>query len=643
MTEQADYLYDVFISHSQTDKEWVWDELLSRLENAGLKVILDERDFEPGAPLVKEKERAVLQSRKTLLVLSPAYVAGDWTEFESVLVQTLDPAARKRRLIPVVRVPCRLDLRIRPLVAVDLTAGSEVQWQRLLRALDPNQPPAANPIQNLALAITESAAPTAAPGWHPLGSAWLAAGLIGVVLLVGLVNLLLSEWPILQNTASIMAGVAVLLFGWLGLREDRDFFQRLSYFLGKVHPAQAVMAIVLVAGLTLWGGVGWPRLQAIIAGPLGPRQPGVQRFAVGEWKNLTPGRSSLEGIWTEGTRRALYEKLSLVKTLQGIAVESPQVTDVVRRDLDLWIDGDFSKIGSIKLSASIAGRAGRYLRSVAVQREVDEGSTEVESQILALQNELAQTILSALDIQIQPALAEAIHNTPTGSAEALQLNNQAALLVMQGDLPGAEPLLRRALALDPAYADAHNNLGRLLQLRGDLPGAVAEYRQAIDLLPRIPLYHFNLGLAFDLGQDLPAAIHAYEQAIALDPTYVKALNNLGFVYLESGRLDQAFELFQRGLRLNPDASYLHKNLGRVYLEQRQPSEAIVELQRAIELSDVPYAEALFYLAVAYRDTGQTADACAALSSYAEVAPDDARDEPGRPIAAKNLASELQCP
>ena len=144
MTEQADYLYDVFISYSPTDREWVWETLLPRLENAGLKVILDERDFEPGAPLVKEKERAVLQSRKTLLVLSPAYVAGDWTEFESVLVQTLDPAARKRRLIPVVRVPCRLDLRIRPLVAVDLTAGSEVQWQRLRMEAGHPAPPAAN-------------------------------------------------------------------------------------------------------------------------------------------------------------------------------------------------------------------------------------------------------------------------------------------------------------------------------------------------------------------------------------------------------------------------------------------------------------------------------------------------------------------
>jgi len=643
MSEQVEFAYDLFISYADADRAWVWDDLLPRLEEAGLRVIIDERDFEPGAPIVKEKERAALQSRKTLLVLSPAYVEGEWTEFESVLAQTLDPAARKRRLIPVLRAPCRLALRIRPLVSVDLTAGDEVQWQRLLRALDPSQPTAASPIQNLALAITESTAPTSAPGWHPLGSACLAAGLIGVVLLVGLVYLLLNEWPILQNTASVMAGAAVLLFGWLGLREDRAFFQRLSHFLGRARPAQAVMAGVLVAGLALWGGVGWPRLQAIIAGPLGPRPAGVQRFAIGEWKNLTPGRSPFEGIWTDGTRRVLYEKLSRISALQGIALDSPQVTDEVRRDLDLWIDGDFSKIVNVRLSAAIAGRAGKFLQAVTVQKEVDEGSQEVESHILATQDELAQAIVAALGIRLQPAVTEAIRQTPTSSAQALQLNNQAALLVVQGDLSGAEPLLRNALALDPAYADAHNNLGRLLQLRGDLSGAIAEYRRAIELLPRLALYYFNLGLAYDRVQDFPAAIRAYEQAIALDPTYVKALNNLGFVYLESGEVEKAGELFQRGLRLAPDASYLHKNLGRVYLEQRQPAAAIAELKRAIELSDVPYAEALFYLAQAYRDAGQTADACAILSTYAEVAPDDARDEPGRPAAAKTLTDELRCP
>ena len=35
MAKQSGYLYDVFISHSPTDQEWVDEWLLPRLEQAG--------------------------------------------------------------------------------------------------------------------------------------------------------------------------------------------------------------------------------------------------------------------------------------------------------------------------------------------------------------------------------------------------------------------------------------------------------------------------------------------------------------------------------------------------------------------------------------------------------------------------------
>ena len=644
MTEQSLYPYDVFVSYAEADRGWVWDTLLPRLEKAGLCVILDDRDFEPGAPRVTEQERAALQGRKTLLVLSPAYLASEWAEFENILVQTLDPAARKRRLIPVLRAPCRPNLRIRPLVSVDLTADNDVQWQRLLKALDPNRPARANPVQSLTLAITEPTAPLYAPPWHSLGSLWLAAGLLGLILLVGLVYLLLYDWPALRDTASVMAAAFVAVLGFLGLREDRDFFQRLSHVLGQAHPAQAGTGGVLVVVLILWVGVGYPRLREIMAGPVGPKPPGVQRFAIGPWGNLTPGVSPYEGIWTEGTRRTLYQKLSRVEALQGIAVDSPQVTDDIRRDLDLWIDGDFSKIVDVKLSAAIAGRGGAHQGSVTVQREVDENSTEVESAILAAQDELAGEIISALSIDLQPEVATAVSGTPTSSAEALQMNNEAVAILASGGSPArAGSLLREALALDANYADAHNNLARLLRAQGDVTGAIAEYRRATELLPRFPVFHFNLGLAYDRARDFPAAIGAYQQALDLDPTYVRALNNLAFVYLETGQLDEATELLERGLKLQPDAAYLYKNLGRVDLEQGRTSDAIAELSQAILLSDVPYAEAMFYLARAYSDNGQTEAACSLLSEYNLVASADAGDDPSRPPAAKDLAAELQCP
>jgi len=135
LSRQTEHRYDVFISYSRTDQEWVRGELLPRLEKADLKVILDYRDFEPGAPLLTEMERAVQESRKTILVLTPAYLDSEWAEFENVLAQTLDPGARLRRVIPVMLRSCERPLRIRSLVCVDLRTSQPSQFQRLLRAL----------------------------------------------------------------------------------------------------------------------------------------------------------------------------------------------------------------------------------------------------------------------------------------------------------------------------------------------------------------------------------------------------------------------------------------------------------------------------------------------------------------------------
>ena len=78
MNEQTEYAYDVFISYSSKDRTWVRGELLQRLEAAGLKACIDFRDFERGAPSVKEMRRGVETSRKTLLVLTPAYLESAW-------------------------------------------------------------------------------------------------------------------------------------------------------------------------------------------------------------------------------------------------------------------------------------------------------------------------------------------------------------------------------------------------------------------------------------------------------------------------------------------------------------------------------------------------------------------------------------
>ncbi len=137
MTEPQRYRYDVFISYSQDDREWVWGWLLPRLEAAGLSVCLDESCFEPGAPRAEETERVVRESRRSLVILSPALVASQWDQFEALLVHAQDPAAGGRRLIPLLLKPCDPPERIKLLQWVDFSdpARQESQLKRVIDAV----------------------------------------------------------------------------------------------------------------------------------------------------------------------------------------------------------------------------------------------------------------------------------------------------------------------------------------------------------------------------------------------------------------------------------------------------------------------------------------------------------------------------
>ena len=144
------FRYDAFISYSHKDRSWVRGTLLPRLEGEGLRVCIDYRDFEIGVPSLINMENAVRDSRKTLLVLTPDWVASDWTAFEALLVQTDDPIGRGKRLLPLMVQKCQLPERLRMFSYLDLTDPAEFDFQveRLLAAIRsaPQRPMPAKPI-----------------------------------------------------------------------------------------------------------------------------------------------------------------------------------------------------------------------------------------------------------------------------------------------------------------------------------------------------------------------------------------------------------------------------------------------------------------------------------------------------------------
>ncbi|HEY0602362.1 MAG TPA: TIR domain-containing protein [Herpetosiphonaceae bacterium] len=117
---------DLFISYSENDSQWVQGYLLDALGLPPERVITPQ-DFRPGASIVDEFERAVLESRYTLLVLSQAYLADQWLQLGGQLANFLSVNDQQDRLIPLRLDRFDLPLQIAFRVALDFT--SQASWQ----------------------------------------------------------------------------------------------------------------------------------------------------------------------------------------------------------------------------------------------------------------------------------------------------------------------------------------------------------------------------------------------------------------------------------------------------------------------------------------------------------------------------------
>ena len=121
--------YDVFISYRQRepDRGWVRSTLLPGLKREGFRVFIDFECFRLGAAVVDEMERAVLESRYTVAVLTPEYLRSQFTKVENLMAEHLGLEQGRRRLIAVLRSECDPGLRIRMRLWLDMTDDTQFE------------------------------------------------------------------------------------------------------------------------------------------------------------------------------------------------------------------------------------------------------------------------------------------------------------------------------------------------------------------------------------------------------------------------------------------------------------------------------------------------------------------------------------
>ena len=137
------------------------------------------------------------------------------------------------------------------------------------------------------------------------------------------------------------------------------------------------------------------------------------------------------------------------------------------------------------------------------------------------------------------------HTLDCTSHSCVAHNNLGFALMAEGRSDEAMAHWRRAVEIDPDFAEADHNLGLAAASHGHFDEAVSLYRKALKTGPDNARIHNNLGVAlYTLG--LPEeAIAEYRKALELEADFTEAHCNLGNALAAAGELDQASRIIRR--------------------------------------------------------------------------------------------------
>jgi serine/threonine-protein kinase len=221
---------------------------------------------------------------------------------------------------------------------------------------------------------------------------------------------------------------------------------------------------------------------------------------------------------------------------------------------------------------------------------------------------------------------DAYPRAKAGATRALQLDPELVealtslgkvLCWYEWDFAGAERQLRRAVALNENYAEAHWAFGSVLPTVGLLTEAVEELRRALVLDPLYPAYSRWLGRFMLFAGDSAGAIAQARKTMDLNSDYAYSYLDIGSAYLELGEAETALQWFRRGQGLDTSVRSYDALIVRALAPLGRREEADEIMSRLEEASRQHYVRSEI-LAMGYAAVGDVDRAFACLERAFQV-------------------------
>jgi Flp pilus assembly protein TadD len=168
------------------------------------------------------------------------------------------------------------------------------------------------------------------------------------------------------------------------------------------------------------------------------------------------------------------------------------------------------------------------------------------------------------------------------------LNNLGNVLQLANRPDEAIAIYRRAVEIQPAFAEAWSNLaGLLMRDPNRLAEAVDAFRHLVALRVADPEVHHKLGIALFESGRIEESLASFEQTIALVGDHPEAHNSLGIALKELGQIDQAIATYRKILKLRPDYLRTHFNLSVALLLRGDLMEGFAEYEWRLKSTELP--------------------------------------------------------
>jgi non-specific serine/threonine protein kinase len=326
-------------------------------------------------------------------------------------------------------------------------------------------------------------------------------------------------------------------------------------------------------------------------------------IAVLPFADMSPEKD--QDYFCEGIAEELINGLGRINNLRvasrsaafqfkGSAVDIQQVGETL--NVKTVLEGSVRKAGNqLRITAQLVNVADGYrLWSDRFDRSMED--------IFAIQDEIAESIVKALEVKLSPKERRAIQNVATRDVAAYDYYMRGRKFFYEFDRKNFEfsrQMYERAIAIDEHYALAYAGIADscsfLFMYTGsagtDRDQADVASRKALELDPELAEAHASRGLVLSLSEDYEGASEHFERAIQLNPKLFEAYYFFARASASEGKLAKAAQLYEKAIEVRPEdfqarllLPQIYRGLGRMDEAFKADEDGIEAARKHLELN-----------------------------------------------------------